>query len=329
MTRPHFGAWQLAILFTLLGAAPALHAQITCRPFLDGPRLPHTGPHSELRAGAQALTEGCGSGLGPGIGLVPATALLRYRTGWAYDHNDGALWTGRGLSVALAGGLGVARGPLRVVIAPTVTFQQNRSFATAGSSLRDPYEPIDWPQRLREGSFSTLAGGQSVIALSGGPAELALSTENLWWGPARRYPILLGNSAPGFAHVRLGTGRPVNIGLGLLDVHLLWGRLDESPQFDTIQGNDHRLLSGFFLEFQPKHLKGLSLGAAAVQHNAWADAKSKWLNLYTFPISEGEYSKGNGLMSVTARWRLEESDAEVYLEWGREDYWANFDDLIT
>ncbi len=66
-----------------------------------------------------------------------------------------------------------------------------------------------------------------------------------------------------------------------------------------------------------------------MQHNTWADAQSKWLNLYTFPITEGEYSKGNGLMSITARWRLEESDADFYLEWAREDYWANFDDLIT
>lgn len=330
MTPAYFAAWRLAAFLALLGAAPELHAQTPrCRPFLDGPRLPVPGADAAFRTGARALTEGCGSGVGEGIGLVPATALVRYRTGWAYDHNDGALWTGRGLSLALAGGLGADRGPLRVVIDPTLTFQQNRSFPIAGTSLRDPYEPIDWPQRLREGAFATVAGGQSVVALSEGALEVAASTENLWWGPARRYPILLGNSAPGFAHVRLGTRRPVNVGVGLLDAHLLWGRLDESPQFDTVRGNDHRLLSGFFLEFQPKVLTGLSLGVAGVQHNDWSDAKSKWLNLYTFPFDEEEHTEGNGLLSVTAHWRLEESDADFYLEWARDDYWVDIAALFA
>ena len=330
MIRTHLARWWLVAAIAMAGAPSGLRGQDeSCRPFLDGPRLPFSGPDPGFRTGAQVLTAGCGSGLGGSIRLVPATALVRYRSGWAYDHNDGSLWTGRGLSVALAGGLGFERGPLRVVIDPTLALQQNRSFPTAGTSLRDPYEPIDWPQRLRDGAFASLAGGQSVVALSGGPAEVAASTENLWWGPARRYPILLGNSAPGFAHVRLGTRRPVNVGLGRLDAHVLWGRLDESPQFDTIQGNDHRLLTGFLVEFQPKLLTGLSLGIAGVQHNAWSNAKAKWLNLFTFPFNEEEYTEGNGLLSVIAHWRLEESDADFYLEWARDDYWVSINDLFA
>ena len=333
MIRARFTRWPLAALIVVIGAPAGLRGQDQeCRPFLDGPRLPLPGPDPALRTGAEILTTGCGLGLGAGMGLVPATALVRYRSAWAYDHNDGALWTGRGLSTAVAGGLGFQRNHLRIVLDPTVAFQENRSFRLAGPDLKYPYgnANIDWPQQPRLGGFWTVSVGQSVIALSAGPAELALSTENLWWGPARRYPILVGNTAPGFANLRLGTNRAVDIGIGDLDVDLLWGRLDESAQFDTVSSNDHRLFTGFFFEFRPRIMPGLSLGVAGVQHNRWDESASRFLNLYTFSFNgELEHTKGNGLLSVEAHWRLVESDADFYVEWARDDYWADIQDLLT
>ena len=312
-----------------LGWAPTLQAQLPeCTPFLEGPRLPFQGSDPALRTGAGALSDECAPD--GAFGMTPATVTLAYRSEYPFDRDDGALWTGRGFATALTAGFRFEAGPLRAVLNPAVSYQQNRAFALVGNGgFRYPYQTLDWPQQPGLGSFWTLAPGQSLIALAAGAAEVALSTENLWWGPARRYPILLSNTAPGFPHVRLGTGRAVDIGFAKLDLDLLWGRLDESGQFDAIVDNDHRLFTGLFLELRPAFAPGLSLGIAGVQHNNWDEARRFFLNLFTFPFNEEESTKGNGLLSVQARWRLTESEADFYAEWAREDFWLNLDDLIA
>ena len=262
--------------------------------------------------------------------MTPATVTLSYRSAYPFDRDDGAQWTGRGFVTAVTAGVRFETGPLRVVLDPAFSYQQNRAFELVGNGgFRYPYHPLDWPQQPGLGSFWTLVPGQSVVALKAGAMEVALSTENLWWGPARRYPILLSNTAPGFPHVRLGTSRTVDIGIAEVNLDLIWGRLDESDQFDAIVDNDHRLFTGVFLELRPAFAPGLSLGIAGVQHNRWDEAGRYAVNVLTFPFKEQEESAGNGLLSVQARWRLTESEAEFYAEWAREDFWLNFDDLLA
>ena len=286
------------------------------------------GSDPALRTGAGALSEECApTGT---FGITPASVTLAYRSAYPFDRDDGPLWTGRGFATAMAAGVRFEVGPLRVVLAPAVSYQQNRAFELVGNGgFRYPYQTLDWPQQPGLGSFWTLSAGQSVIALQAGAAEVAFSTENLWWGPARRYPILLSNTAPGFPHVRLGTGRTVDIGFAKLDLDLLWGRLDESDQFDAIVDNNHRLFSGVFLELRPNFAPGLSLGIAGVQHNRWNEASRYFVNLFTFPFNEEESTEGNGLLSFQARWRLAESEADFYAEWAREDFWLNLEDLFA
>ena len=317
------------LLVAALGMAPALRAQLPeCRPFLEGPRLPLPDSDPALRTGAGALSDGCAP-VGA-LGMTPATVTLSYRSAYPFDRDDGALWTGRGFATALTAGVRFEAGPLRVVLDPAVSYQQNRAFKLVGNGgFRYPYQTLDWPQQPGLGSFWTFAPGQSVIALQAGAAEVALSTENLWWGPARRYPILLSNTAPGFPHLRLGTSRTVDIGFAKLDLDLLWGRLDESGQFDAIVDNNYRLFTGVFLELRPAFAPGLSLGIAGVQHNRWDEARRFFVNLFTFPFNEEESTEGNGLLSVQARWRLTESEADFYAEWAREDFWLNLDDLLA
>ena len=128
--------------------------------------------------------------------LRPLVLRSAFRSAYPFDRNDSAVWTGKGFSAALGGGIRYETDRLRLVLHPLVAFHQNASFgvATTGRQthpLAHPYQSLDWPQRLGEGAFTTIDPGQSVLAVKAGPAELALATENLWWGPARRYPILL------------------------------------------------------------------------------------------------------------------------------------------
>ena len=316
------------LLVAAFGMATAVQAQLPeCRPFLEGPRLPLPDSEPALRTGGEALSGEC-TPTGT-FGMTPTTVTGGYRSAYPFDRDNGALWTGRGFVTGLTAGLWIEAGPLRVVLDPAVSYQENRAFDMVGNvDFRYPYQTLDWPQQPGLGSFWTLSPGQSVIALEAGPAEVAFSTENLWWGPARRYPILLSNTAPGFPHVRLGTTRTVDIGFAELELDFLWGRLDESGHFDAIVGNDHRLFTGVFFELRPASTPGLSLGIAGVQHNRWDDAGRLFLNLFTFPFNEEESSEGNGLISVQASWQLTESEADFYAEWAREDYWLTVDDFL-
>ncbi|MGE3820247.1 MAG: capsule assembly Wzi family protein [Isosphaeraceae bacterium] len=213
---------------------------------------------------------------------------------------------------------------------PAAAFQQNRSFAVATegpATFGYPYHQLDWPQRFGEDAYWSMDFGESVAAVAAGPAEVAVGTEHLWWGPARRYPLLLSNTGPGFPHVALGLTRPVEIGIGSLRLQLLWGRLDGSTVFSE-PGQGKRLLTGVFAEYRPSFARGLTLGLAGLQHNLWAGGSGLLLDLFTFPFQEKEHTAGNGLLSVTASWTLPESHAEIYAEFGRDDYWASMEDLL-
>ena len=50
--------------------------------------------------------------------------------------------------------------------------------------------------------------------------------------------FLLSNNAPGFPHLFLGTGDPVNIWVGQLQARVFWGRLDQSA-YSPVSGSAH------------------------------------------------------------------------------------------
>ncbi len=218
------------------------------------------------------------------------------------------------------------------MVHPVLAFQQNQDFDLASTPrqvhpLGAAYHRLDWPQRFGKEAFWTVDPGQSALAVSAGPMEVSFGTENAWWGPARRYPLLLGNSAAGYPHARIGLSEPVSSGIGSLRVNFVWGRLDESSYYDAV-ANDARLLSGAFAEFQPAFLPGLVLGISGLKHTAWTSFGDVVHDALSVPYA-GDDDESNGLLSFTASWLLPESGFEVYAEWARDDYWQDFEDLIT
>jgi hypothetical protein len=335
----------LALAASLLGSLPGpLAGQSGCatgaRPrTLDGPRLLDGAPDpGHLRWGTRLPGWACPDSAGPtvesGLALVPLALRGSYRYAYPVDRNNGAVWEGKGATFSLIGGARWIAPNVRLQVAPRIAFQENGDFATAPviqgeNPLGYPYQGLDWPQRFGEAAFWTLDPGESGVAVSAGWAEIAVGTDNVWWGPARRYPILLGSSGPGFPHADVGFARPVSIGVGDLRARLVWGRLDESAYFDARADDDLRLLTGLFLELQPRFFPGFTVGLSGVQHNHWSDASRLFLDLFTFPFKKKEASEGNGLLSLTAEWTSPTSDFAVYTEWARDDYWLNTEDVLT
>lgn len=274
----------------------------------------------------------CAPAAGP-VAAVPVRMRTTVNTAYADDRNNGMLWAGRGVSFGVGAGFALTVGPFRAALVPEIAFQQNAAFeippafAPDLDELADPLTAdIDLPQRFGRYAFWTLHPGSSYARLDLGGFAAGVSTENIWVGPAIRYPLIMSNTAPGFAHAFVGTSRPVDLFLFRLDVDVTLGRLVESEYFDFDGDNDvHRLLL-WTAALEPRGLRGLTLGAARA-HRITPGARIEVEDLVR---GSGINLAGNELVSLFARWVLPESDAEVYAEWARDDRYATIqDDLLT
>src|SRR6185437_5572326 len=140
-----------------------------------------------------------------------------------------------------------------------------------GEPYWDAYHPgvIDHPQRFGPASYRRLDPGQSTVRLDLGPVAAELSTADQWWGPAQENPMILGDNAPGFPHGSLGTSHPLNVWIGTLHGRVVYGRLEQSAYSPDQASDSIRFMSGFVVEFTPRGVPGLELGATRFFHTAW------------------------------------------------------------
>jgi len=273
------------------------------------------------------------------IGVITPRLRTYHNSAYPDSRNNGALWTGRGLSAEFSAGVTLAWRNISAALIPSFIYQENRAFETI-TSVRPPgYSPfiypwhpgkIDWPQRPGEYSSTSYHPGQSHLRLEYRGLDLRLATENLWWGPAQRYPLLLGNNAPGFTHLSLGTAEPSLTPLGELEARIVWGRLKESPHFDGDRSNDRRLFAGLITSLQPERVPGLYLGLAFIRV-----AQLEGLGLHRQLIAPlvktprgDEPHPEYHLFSLSSRWAFSETGFEFYGEWGTNASWAGIGDFL-
>ena len=149
----------------------------------------------------------------------------------------------------------------------------------------------------------------------------------------------MSNNAPGFPHLFIGTGRPVDIKVGKVEVLWMWGELTESGYFDLVDDNDTRFITGMVFDFEPKSLPGFYVGATRV---FMIDVPTGGLDLGHYslvlqgltkssqatannPLGDDERDQ---LISLFMRWLLPESGFEVYVEWARNDHNVDVRDVL-
>jgi hypothetical protein len=288
-----------------------------------------------------ALLDGRSARSGFSISSIAFTT--EFNSGYATDRNNGSLWGGRGLNTHLEGGIRYRGAHISVGLLPDINYQENREFETqpvaAGRNpFRNPfYANIDLPQRFGNSSYVTAGLGQSFARVDVGGFGAGVATENLWWGPGLRESIVLSNTAAGFPHAFLESNRPVNVGLGTARISVFWGRLTESEYFDTIPSNDHRLVSGAGLTFQPAGAENLTIGFDRIFTYAWDSLSARNLVPFFAPVLKEQLttptnSKGNDAgdqrLSLFVDYRIPASGFEVYGEMGREDHSWDLRDLV-
>lgn len=282
-------------------------------------------------------------------GLLPATAAVYVNTDRPWGVNDGAVWQGRGATLALSGGAHAHWGPVSMTIAPLITRSENRAFELsplAGAAGYSPYAyptltglKIDSPQRFGPTAVTVADWGQSAIRADIRGVSLGFSHENLWWGPGYRNAITMTNNAPGFWHAHLGTSRPASIGVGTVKARWIWGSLRESAWFDTIPSNDRRFITGAIVSFSPRWAPRLEVGGTRTFQQAWRAGGPNLddILLMAKPLQKDKQISGGNptgedeqdqIASLFARWVAPSSGFELYGEWGKGDHSTSFRDLL-
>lgn len=258
-----------------------------------------------------------------------------------YGSNDGAVWAGRGLTLALDGGASLEWGALSMTVAPIAFITQNAAFQLEDTGMGgvlefgDPRTPvyIDLPQRFGDGPYGRLEPGQSSLRVDAGAFALGVSTANQHWGPAADMPLILGNNAGGFPHAFAGSARPVDLWIGRLHGRLVWGRLDQSSY--AVNRNARRFMSGAVAVFTPRGAPTLELGGTRFFNTPWPAggvSASNFLKplegLLKNSLTTGDGDPDNQLASLFFRWHHPRSGVEAYGEYAREDHNADVRDVL-
>jgi len=274
-----------------------------------------------------------------------------------FGQNDGALWAGKGYNVRALAGFAAAFGPVRLILIPELVNSTNYSGTIDVTDLRfsRPLPPtrnafsspfnvvpysIDLPYRMGDESIQKIHPGQSSITVTGGAAQVGFGTENEWWGPAQRNPLIFSDNAPGFAHAFVRTARPLSTPVGLLEGRWVVGGLKESSYFNTNPDDDVRSISALSLVWKQRASSGLSLG---LQRSVFAPVDGYGgipANAFDFitgvghpnalPVNDSTQTPGpDQIFSVFAHWALPRYGLETYLEWGRSDFPSSLREMLT
>src|SRR5437868_1920978 len=282
-----------------------------------------------------------------GLGAIVNTA-------YPYGANDGPVWAGRGLTLIADAGITGHLGPLSFSLAPKAFWASNTAFdllpngKTGALAYNNGSFPgnVDLPQRFGNSAYSRLDPDASSIRFDSRFLGIGLSTGNEWIGPATEYPFLLGTNAPGFPHLFIGTGDPVNLWLARVQARVIWGKLYQSD-FSPVSGSKHflgvsepgtvRLMASSEIVILPRGAPGLELGFARFLHvpNRVGEPDAAfWRKPFKAFFLKNEYAAGdtvgadNQLVSAFFRWVFPHSGFELYGERGYEDQFYDFRDFI-
>jgi hypothetical protein len=227
---------------------------------------------------------------------------------------------------------------------PMVFRAENSGFTLAPSLLAcgcgSPLygESVDRPQRFGSAAYQRFDPGQSSIRADALGVVVGLSTANQWWGPAREYPFVLGNNAPGFPHLFFGSSAPLNVFVGKIHGRVIYGRLDQSD-YSPVTGSKFyasrletgrvRFASGLIASFQPRGLRGVEIGGARFVHSVWPRTGlppsyfrkplQAFLKRNQPGIDQLLAGTDNQTASLFARWAFAESGLDIFGEYGRDD----------
>lgn len=257
------------------------------------------------------------------ISILPFVITQQFNTGHPYGWNDGPIMQAKGYQAFVRPGVNMRYGVFEAQVAP--------EFLYVGSK-----------------SYTKVFLGQSFVKAHAGPITVGVSSENLWWGPGINSSLLMSNNAPGFLHGFVGTNKPIQTPIGNIEFKIIGAKLTSDKNlpyennYNQVRNinDDWRYLNAYVISWQPKWVKGLFLGMtrSLQQYGARVQRKqsgfvSKYLPVLGLAIQKtnnlGDDSlSSDQLASFFLRWILPKSNAEFYVEFGKNDYGYNIRDYL-
>ncbi len=264
---------------------------------------------------------------------------LQNNTALPYSYNGESLYPAVGFQQRFTAGIQLETKHFSIKFQPEWVMANN----TVKEDLLPPASPglnnywgkffamignkIDMPSRFGDQSLNTVYQGQSAARYKTRKFAIGVSTENLWWGPARYNALVMSNNAPGFLHAGINTMEPLKTPIGKFEAQLIYGRLKGSgftpPEFKRIEqagcpqcyeappGDKTRNITGYVFSFSPKGMDNFFIGMSYASYR-YADTTIK----------------SAGLGSMFFRYVMPKDKAEIYAEYGRSDKHINPFDLF-
>lgn len=280
--------------------------------------------------------------------VLPIYFNSLYNTRYAKSINDGPAWGGRGLNNTIGFGFSGKKGRLTYVINPIIYYSENRSFyigseLTSSPEFQNPYynERIDYVSRYGDEPLLGVHPGQSEISFDLNKFEVALSSQNMRWGPGLYNPVLMSTNAPGIPHFRVGTNNPLNTKIGEVEASIFWGLLRESDYFNNDSADDWRYFTAINLGYRPSFFEGFSMGINRIFYT-----QTRYLTGFFYDasrtistgfIDETREQQVSGritndvydqILSLTLDWEDEETDLRIYMEIFRGDFASGIAPLL-
>jgi hypothetical protein len=283
--------------------------------------------------------------------LLPVSIDNQYNSHHPYGWNTGGMIDAKGYQAKLSTGFYVAAGILSIQVKPELVYAQNPEFEYSAQYGAPT-----------SGTYKKIFAGQSSLRLSTHGISLGVSTENMWWGPGSQNALIMSNNAPGFLHLTLNSTKPLKTAIGNFEFQLIGGKLTEdttvllqnkdltTPYYaqnnysgqPSIASEDHlswKYINAITISYNPKWIKHLYLGFNRVGY-VYHDSLEKYngfIHNY-LPVfaglfrSSSTYAHGSQglkqMVSVSARYLMPLSHAELYIEYGTDDNTFNLRDLL-
>ena len=285
--------------------------------------------------------------------LLPASVTIAYNSHHPFGWNDGSMIPANGAQMNVAGGAILKYGRFSFQVMPQLMYVPNPHFETFPTEHYEGYwatyyrllNNIDMPERFSTVIHKKFLPGQSALRYQIGAVSVGISTENYWWGPGRYNALVMSNNAPGFLHFSANTTRPIHTRIGDFEGQFIAGRLqssgvlpsDTNKYFNGIRlyqpkREENRYITGLTINWQPKWIKGLYLGFAQAAYQYESDIAGLPDLLPLAGIITSSTQKGGTKAvfgSIYARYVLPKDNAEVYLEYGRNDRIPNLINLLV
>jgi len=170
--------------------------------------------------------------------------------------------------------------------------------------------------------------GQSSLRYQNDKISIAISNENIWWGPSLRNSLVMSNNASNFPYLTINTVQPIKTKIGYFEGQAIFGNLKnpefEHPDHERMKGiwaegiapkdSSTRVLAGFMFSWEPKWVKNLYIGlsTATTYYKGGEVRRPVAFPLFTTykPIKLG---------SFFVRYNLPKEHTELYIELGRSD----------